>query len=506
MKTYKIEFGHEVRGFMLRLYPTADEIAKLHHLQADARTAWNWICKQTEDTIDANRAFAVKTGLVEAQPVKPDYNGLTPEESKAAKKAFKKLMADWGKRAYLATKNLPGCKYRNLTGKASLIEHFGLKYDYQMLQKVIEWKYERLEEELESEIDRPIVLGSVALQALAKNHRTFIEGQGRKKFRRSFENMPLQTKTGICIEFGDFGSRGSTHKRPEGYKPECFYNCLVKFNGLRIRGRLPGKIPEGRILEGVSITEKADGWWASIKQELPIRVAPTPVRNTVVGIDVGLDNIAAISEIRVISKPNRKTFAAQGEVLPGSVPAIIPNIRDRKFSERIGKLQKEAAELRKAKDYENADKKQNQANRLNLAGERHIKHQIHNLILKPLERVETIKIEGLNARIGQMGGSPKVSVMRLIASMLKERFGEKLSVADEEPNVETNPVLQKNRVREVECFHTSQDCSHCTKRSKESWSYDNGRIGKCTRCLYENDRDANAARNVAAKSAISLAA
>ena len=121
--------------------------------------------------------------------------------------------------------------------------------------------------------------------------------------------------------------------------------------------------------------------------------------------------------------------------------------------------------------------------RLQLAEARHTRHLIHNEILKPLAHVETIKIEELSATIGQMG-SAKTSVMRTTATMLRQRYGD--------------------RVREVKPHYTSQECSRCGFRSKESWSFGHGRYGECPKCGHKEDRDLNAARNIAAKPVIPI--
>jgi putative transposase len=225
-----------------------------------------------------------------------------------------------------------------------------------------------------------------------------------------------------------------------------YYNCRVSINGLKIRGRLPGKSVEGRVLEGVSLIQEADGWWASIKQEVPIRVPAPAVPDSVIGIDVGLDNLVAFSD-----------------------GTRVPNPRGKACAERIAGRQ--------------AEKKP--VGRLHLMAARQLKHLIYNQVVKPLSSVETIKVEKLNARIGQMGSS-KTSAMRLVVDILRQRYG--------------------TRVREVQPHFTSQDCSQCGLRSKESWSYEHGRYGKCPQCGYTADRDVNAARNVAARPMISLEA
>ena len=229
----------------------------------------------------------------------------------------------------------------------------------------------------------------------------------------------------------------------------------------------------------MSLRKEADGWWASIKEELPAKQLLPAVPGSVCGIDVGLDNIAAISEIRVINEPEEKTFAKQGEVLGQSMAQRISNPRGKVYAERIAGRQ--------------AAKKP--VGRLQQAAAKQVKHLIHNEIIKPLATVELIKVEDLTSKIGQMG-SAKTSAMRLIVSMLLERYGAR---------DENGQPCFGNRMRAVEPHYTSQDCSQCGFRSKESWSYEHGRFGKCPSCGFNADRDVNAARNVAAKPSISLA-
>jgi putative transposase len=345
---------------------------------------------------------------------------------------------------YEATRKEPCCAFRKFK---ELLEHYKFKFDYQLLARVIDWRHEDCDE-------RSIRPHAHMLQSIAKNF--FQKAERRKKFRKRRDPMPLQVRSGECFRLGKFGSRG---------KNEEFYNCEVSINGLRIKGRLPGFTPEGRILEGVSLVREADGWWASIKVELPIRVPPPVVPGSVVGIDVGLDNIAALSEI-----------TAEGRVI---APARrVANDRGKIYAERIAGRQAENKPV----------------GRLHLAASRHAKHVIYNQIIKPLASVEMINVEKLNGRIGQMGGSVKVSSMKTTIKMLQERYG----TTDKENKAHYRP---DGRVRERDPRFTSQDCSQCGFRSKETWSYEHGRIGKCPRCGYSADRDINAARNLALKSA-----
>ena len=413
--------GNEVRGLMIRLYPTEEQQATLHVLSDRLRRCWNWLVGQTEEVIRAREAYAVRMGLVATRPHRPDYDGMQPDEAKLAKERHVEACREWSRQVHEATKSDPVCAFRTIK---EWMSHLGVKFDYQLFPRVCP-------------TDETILPCAHAYQALVRNYFTKGAGQRRKTFRKKSDPIPLQVRSGGCFELGDFGSRNGR---------DGWYNCQVRFNGLKIRGRLPGRSPWGRVLEGVSITKQADGWWASIKQEIPIRTLPDPVPGSVVGIDVGLDNIAAIA---------------------GDVEGRIENERGREYAERIAGRQ--------------AQKKD--TGRLQQRAARHVRHRIFNEIVKPLAAIETIKVERLPRTIGQMGSS-KASSMRKVVAVLRERYGD--------------------RVREVDPCYTSQDCSQCGHRSKDSWSYARGRIGECPVCGHREDRDLNAARNIARKEPLPL--
>ncbi len=440
MKKYEVQPGNEIRGFMIRLYPSKEEIACFEQLETCSRTLWNWLVKQTEDVLQARQAHAVKYGLVPAKPQRPVYDGMEPKDAKEAAATYRKSVGDWHQLVNKATNKLAGCEFRKLKDWQA---HFGYKQDYQMLGRVLGFYHPGVLSKTES--FRP---KSHVLQALTKNY--FQKSDRRKKRRKKSDPMPIQTRSGDCFESGDFGNRGGNK----------FYNCQIKINGLKIRGRLPGITPTGRVLEGVSVTRKADGWWASIKQEVAIRVPPPAIPGSVIGLDVGLDIAVAMSDGTKVSNPRNKEFA-----------------------ERVANRQSIATSMpegEERKSYENT------THRLQLKAQRRMLYILYSEVVKPLARVETIKIEKLTSKIGQMAGSSKISVMRKVRELLVGRYGE--------------------RVREVECAYTSQDCSQCGERSKDTWSYEHGRYGECPCCGYREDRDVNAARNIAAKPMILLAA
>lgn len=422
MKRFQVSEGNEVRGLMIRLYPTQEQESALRELENDLRRCWNWLVKQTEDVLEARKAYAVRNGLVPPKPTRPDYSGMEPSEAHETKEVYIEQCVAWGKAVYDATNKVECCAWRPKLSE--LVKMYGHKFDYQMFGSDMFFH----------EGAKPC---AHAYQALVKNYFTKAEGMRRKRFRKSRDPMPLQVRSGECFKLGSFGARG---------KNDHYYNCQIAFNGLKIRGRLPGRAPWGRILEGSSITKQADGWWASIKQEIPKRQLPDPVEGSVIGIDVGLDCIVAMSDGTRVMNP-----------------------REKAYSERIAGRQAQGKEV----------------GRLQQSASRHVRHLLYNKVVKQLEQIETIQVEKLTGRIGQMG-SRKTSSMRTVAQMLRDRYGD--------------------RVREVQCAYTSQDCSQCGHRSKDSWSYAHGPTGECPVCGYRENRDVNAARNIAAKSPILQAA
>lgn len=421
---FEIKEGNEIRGFRIRLYPTIQEIEVLSKLEDDLRYVWNVLVGQTEDVIIARQAYAIRNNLVSKKPSPPIYDGLQPKEAKNAKEKYIKEIRDWHHDVYVKTNKIPECGFRKLK---DIQNHFNDKQDYQLMKRIISWKYPI----------NPPEIGASIFQALVRNFFTTGKNQRRKKFRKKSDPMPLQIRSRKCFRLGDFGKRRGNN----------FYNCQISFHGMQIKGRLPGKSPEGRVLEGVSIRREADGWWASVKVEVPIRNLSPAIKGTSVGIDVGLDNVAVIYN--------------------GKTNLIVENPRGKEYVKLISERQAKKIDV----------------GRLCLQANRNVEHLIYNEIVKPLANYELIIIEELNSKIGQMG-SAKISVMRKIAFLLKQRYGD--------------------RVREVDCRYTSQDCSQCGYRSKESWSYDNGPIGQCTRCGYKEHRDANAARNIRSKGLISM--
>lgn len=446
---FRLGEGCEVRGFMIRLYPTPEQVETLGLLEDDLRSCWNWLCKQTEEVLDATRVHAVRVGLVpdpgcrnrHGLPCFPqcDFDGMTPDESEAAKERRSGLIKAWHEALYAATKDT--IQWRPPVWEQAKL--YGHKYDYQLFASDSYRHHETV---------KPC---AHMYQALVKNFYAKSTGAKRKKPRKRWEAMPLQVRSGTCLEIGGVvpACSGAVEIRPQPFgtrRGKPFYDALVKINGLKILGRLPGRLPAGRVLDGIAVTRQADGWWASVKVEVAVRALPSPNPGKVVGIDVGLKYaIAAFDD-----------------------GTLVRNAREASFTNMIAGLQSEKDRA----DDETAKALENKIARLHQKQRKHMRHVIYTEILPKCSDAEIIRVEKLQSKIGQMG-TRHMSVMRTIRAMLVERYGD--------------------RVQEVDPRYTSQVCSECGHLDKEAWGHDGGPIRHCPECGFRCHRDVNAARNIA---------
>lgn len=271
-KKFALRDGHELRGFRFKVYPTKEQEEILQRLENEQRCVWNWLVKRREEATQANQAFAVREGLVPPRPVRPDYDGMSPEEAKSAAETHRAKVGAWSQACFEATKDRSECSYRLFKEE---LAHF---------ERVISWRFEACASQAH------------LLQALAKSF--FATSPRPKRFRRATDHMPVRVRSGDCLELGTFGARG---------KNEQFYNCQISINGLKIRGRTHRQ-PEGRVLEGVSLVKEADGWYASVKIEAPKRVLQDAIPGLRIGIDVGERDMIVTSEGRIVANPWTEEF------------------------------------------------------------------------------------------------------------------------------------------------------------------------------------------------------
>src|SRR5690606_639289 len=124
----------------------------------------------------------------------------------------------------------------------------------------------------------PAVLFRDTVKRLAKT-----KGANQK---RNFDNIPLEFANSMLVKTGSF--YGDRRGKP-------FYNALVQVPGLGwIQGRLRRPLP-GKQVQGVTLTKKADGWYAAVKCIVKRRQLPEPVLPPI-GVDVGQTDLIALSD------------------------------------------------------------------------------------------------------------------------------------------------------------------------------------------------------------------
>lgn len=458
----EIPEGYEIRGEVIRIYPTREQEVRLGLLQDSLKTCWNWLCKQTQEVIDARQAYAVRHGLVGPRPQRPDYDSMTPSESKAAAERYREVCREWYRRVYETTNGIECCGWRPKL--KDMIEMYScpqrpLKHDYQFLREVVlnvrEWHPDYIGPVPSAHLLQGVV-HTYFHSGRAADGSGRAKGQHRKKFRRHADEMSLLVRSGEHFEVGDFTPK---YEKPGQHR---HYDCRIKFEGMILLGRLPGRTPSGRVVEGVAITQRADGWYAAIKQCVPKRVLLDVVPGSIVGINAGLDRIAALA------LTNRDELAKPYDERQYT-EMLVDNPRGHSLSRKISELQA----LEKP------------VGRLHQKMKRIVMHQIYNLIVKPLARIETIMAEASSSNVGFLPhawddrASQQKSVMRTIVRLLRERYGF--------------------RVREVECYDISVTCSRSGKKDVQSWAYNPDHQCHCMCCERDWDIDLNAARNMVGK-------
>lgn len=429
---------NEIIGYKFRIYPSKVQVEVLRRKQDDLKRVWNWLVQTLQTEPQAKlKATAIERGVV--PPSKPEYAGLTPEEAKARKKAQWPLWVEFYK---AAKKACPDCP--SFLKLKDVLEERGYKHDYQLFT-AMPWIGG----------NRPTCF---ELQAVLYAYRKHGTGQKQKRKKRSIDSMPLVLRSGPCFELGEFETRAHKVQSPRRW------NCVVRYAGLKIPGRSHRSEIRGvslellverlrtvkatgcRMLEGVAIREEADGWYASVKCEVPKAVLKPVVPGKMIGLDVGRDFIVAGSDGFQVENNRLTEFS---ERIAGRQAQDLP----------VGKMQQKAA--------------------------RFTSNLIYTRIVKHCADCEVVAVEETH-QLAALGGSVKVSAMGKVRTILQQKL--------------------PGRVREVPPHYTSQECSQCGFRSKESWSYEQGRRGKCGACGFQCDRDINAARNILRKYLESLKA
>ncbi len=200
MTFHSLPTDYHVRGYTTKAYPTWEQICAMADMQPSLRAAWNYLVWLRTSHVDALEDYCVQRGLVEPKPSRPEYRGMTSEQSSAAKVAYHNKCKDRLYKIHVVAKDLPDApKPIYLTAKPgvkSVVSHCveqgyilasakGKSHDYQALNFVLR---ERGLPELPAFI----------MQRLIK---FFNQKSDRpKRHRKHYEVMPIQVGSGPSLE------------------------------------------------------------------------------------------------------------------------------------------------------------------------------------------------------------------------------------------------------------------------------------------------------------------
>ncbi len=278
-----------------------------------------------------------------------------------------------------------------------------------------------------------------------------------RRLQRSFENFFRRVKAGDAkAGFPRFKSRlrfDSFTYSQSGFRIEGDKLYLAKIGSCRIR--LSREI-EGAI-KTCTIKREADGWYVILTAE--VEAKPLPKTGATVGVDVGLENFATLSNGETIANPRHLRKAE----------------KKLKTAQRsVSRKKKRGANRRKA---------------VVLLAKQHLKVKrqrqdfAHKTSLNLLQRFDEIAIEDLNIK-------GMVKNHHLAKSISDAAWGTFIQT------LESKAEEAAKRVWKVPAAYTSQECSGCGHRMKKTLAE---REHRCSECGLQLHRDHNAALNIQAR-------
>lgn len=253
----------ELRGFRFRIYTTENQDLLLRDTEEKLRKCWNWLCSRSRDVDNARAAYAERYhGIVRPErPAETYSEGTTAEQIKTIWEEHKRQLQRWRQSVREACKGVDAVSYRTIR---SWCEHFGVKHSYQLFPHACD------------------VTGVPAhlLDALCTDYEYALSAaSGKRKkagkrstrpprVKRDGDHVTLRVRSGTCFRLRAAGPR------PDGsgsqYVRWC--NCQIHLPGI---GWIAGRIGVEQLtrlespeywVEGVSIVEETDGWYAAIRQ------------------------------------------------------------------------------------------------------------------------------------------------------------------------------------------------------------------------------------------------
>src|ERR1017187_1627561 len=269
-----------------------------------------------------------------------------------------------------------------------------------------------------------------------------------KKLQRSFENM-WERGAGFP-RFKPFHRYNSFQFNNTGFQLAGRYLQLSKIGNVKLR--LSREIPEDAVIKTLSIQKSVSGWYACLAVE--VAAQPLLKSDAVVGIDLGIENFAALSDGTMIQNPR---FYEQGQ-------AELRVAQRRMARRKTGSIRRrKAVALQKVHEHI-------QSRRLDWT---------HKVTTDLVNRFGTIVLENLNIK-----GLAQGILAKQVHDCGWSQFITLLKYKAENAG---------RRVVEVDARYTSQECPACGTRKKKSLSE---RTHECSECGLVLHRDTAAAQAI----------
>ena len=278
-----------------------------------------------------------------------------------------------------------------------------------------------------------------------------------KKLNRSFENFFRRCKEGGKAGFPRFKGRDrydSFQFNNTGFSLSGHYLQLSKIGNVKVR--LSRDLPEGAVIKTCTVKRAVSGWFCTLTFEY--EPTPLPINTDAVGIDVGIENFAALSDGTMIPNP-RFYECGQAEL--------------RRAQRKVARRKKGSNRRHKAivllrKTHERiANRRQD---------------FLHKTTTALVAKVGTVVVENLNVKSLAQG-----ILSKQVHDASWSTFFNFLSYKAEEAG---------RKVIGVDARYTSQTCPNCGNKKKKSLGE---REHKCSECGYTTHRDTAAAEVILAR-------
>jgi putative transposase len=279
-----------------------------------------------------------------------------------------------------------------------------------------------------------------------------------KKLNRSFENFFRRCKEGGKVGFPRF-------KGKDRYDSFQFNNTGFSLNGSvlslskigNVKVRLSRELPDGAVIKTCTVKRSVSGWFCTLTFEYEPKFMPT--NTDAIGIDVGIENFAALSDGTMIPNP-RFYQCGQAELRRAQ----------RKVSRRkkgSNRRRKAVVLLRKAHE--------------RIANRR--QDFLHKTTTALVQKFGVIVVENLNVKGLALG-----ILSKQVHDASWSTFFNFLSYKAADAG---------RKIVGVSCAYTSQTCPACGTRKKKSLAM---RKHECSECGYTTHRDTAAAEVILGRS------